>query len=179
MQKKRKKPIVAHRPPADPRAGLSGMYRNYLASLVLFHLAAADAVGLSGSDYQADSILELHGPLTSGELARRLGLSTGATTRLIDRLEAAGHARRVTDPADRRRVLVAHSGSVPAELTRILATVREPIGELVASFSPEQLDALRRYFDGAGSAYQAALEQIRRGGGRSMARAARPRQTKR
>lgn len=147
--------------PARTPESLSADYRRYLASLVLFHLAAADAVGLAGSDYQAVSILDLDGPLTSGQLARRLGLSTGATTRLIDRLEAAGHVRRVADPGDRRRVLVAHSGSVPPELTRILATVREPIGELIGSFSAEQREALQRYFAGAGRTYQDALEDLR------------------
>ena len=148
-------------PETDSPDDLSATYRRYLSSLVLFHLAAADRIGLTGSDYQADSILDLDGPLTSGELARRLGLSMGATTRLIDRLVAAGHARRVADPEDRRRVLVAHSGETPAELTRILALVREPIGELIGSFSPDQLSALGRYFDGADRAYRQALEQIR------------------
>ena len=73
---------------------LTAVYRRYLAAIVGFHLAAADEVGLGATDYQASNVLELDGPLTSGELATRLGLSTGATTRAIDRLETAGYARR-------------------------------------------------------------------------------------
>ncbi len=89
----------------------SETYRRYLAAVVQFHLVTADEVGLSGTDYQATNLLALDGPLSSGELAARLGLTTGATTRLIDRLERAGYLRRVHDPADRRRVMVEQPGS--------------------------------------------------------------------
>jgi DNA-binding MarR family transcriptional regulator len=51
-------------------------------------------------------VLALAGPLTAGELAQRTGLTTGATTRMIDRLESEGFVRRVPDQADRRRVIV-------------------------------------------------------------------------
>ena len=71
-------------------------YRRYLASVVLFHLAP-DAVGLGATDYQASSILDLDGPMTAGQLASRLGLSTGATTRLIDRMERSCYLRRTRD----------------------------------------------------------------------------------
>jgi DNA-binding MarR family transcriptional regulator len=51
-------------------------------------------------------ILERDGRLTAGQLAARTGLTSGAVTTVIDRLEAAGHARRVRDTDDRRRVYV-------------------------------------------------------------------------
>ncbi|WP_407358718.1 MarR family transcriptional regulator [Microbacterium sp. LTA6] len=143
-------------------AQLSATYRRYLASVVLFHLAAADEVGLTGSDYQANSILDLDGPVTSGELARRLGLSTGATTRLIDRLIAGGFARRVADPADRRRVLVTHTGKTPERLDAILADVRDPIGEIIGGMTKSELGALARYFTGAAEAYRAGLDGLGR-----------------
>jgi DNA-binding MarR family transcriptional regulator len=63
-------------------------------------------MGISRSDSRCVDILDQHGRMTAGALAQESGLSTGAITAVIDRLEAAGYARRVADPADRRRVLV-------------------------------------------------------------------------
>jgi DNA-binding MarR family transcriptional regulator len=51
-------------------------------------------------------ILDQHGSMSAGDLAQESRLTTGAITAVIDRLERAGLARRVPDPADRRRVLV-------------------------------------------------------------------------
>ena len=65
---------------------------------------AAERLGLNGTDLHAVNIIENSGGLTAGELATEAGLTTGAVTGVIDRLERAGYARRVADPDDRRRV---------------------------------------------------------------------------
>jgi DNA-binding MarR family transcriptional regulator len=140
---------------------LSGTYRRYLASVVLFHMAAADEVGIGATDYQAWNLLDVDGPMTSGELAQRLGLSTGATTRLIDRLEAADAARRVSDPADRRRVVVESSGRTPARLDEVLATVRGPVAAAFTALDEHQLEGLATYLRIAGDAYREAARDIR------------------
>jgi DNA-binding MarR family transcriptional regulator len=69
------------------------------------HLAAA-RLGVNETDLHCLNIIESHGKLTAGELAARSGLSGGAVTGVLDRLERAGYARRVADPGDRRRVSV-------------------------------------------------------------------------
>jgi DNA-binding MarR family transcriptional regulator len=63
-------------------------------------------MGINRSDSRCLDILDQHGRMTAGALAQDSGLSTGAITAVIDRLEKAGYAQRVSDPADRRRVLV-------------------------------------------------------------------------
>ncbi|MFB7577271.1 MarR family winged helix-turn-helix transcriptional regulator [Streptomyces sp. NPDC056165] len=98
--------------------------------------------------------------MTPGELAARTGLTTGPTTRLIDRLEQAGYVRRVPDPGDRRKVIVEPADS-PADLDRIMTPARQRIGEILAGYSPEQLDVLFDYFARAAEAYQEAAEQLR------------------
>ncbi|MDR6610672.1 MarR family transcriptional regulator [Leifsonia sp. 1010] len=143
----------------DP-AALSDDYRRYLAAVVTFHLAAADAVGLGATDYQALNILDLEGPLNGGQLAQRLGLTTGATTRLLDRLEAVGAARRVIDPEDRRRLVIEATGTLPDGLARILGQVRQPIGEVVASLDAHQLAGLQTYLRGATVAYREATAGV-------------------
>ena len=71
-----------------------------------FDQAVADALGLNRTDMRCLDLLEREGPVTAGRLADATGLTTGAMTTALDRLERAGYARRVRDTADRRRVLV-------------------------------------------------------------------------
>jgi DNA-binding MarR family transcriptional regulator len=71
-----------------------------------FDQAVADTLGLNRTDLRVIDIVEREGRLTAGQLAERTGLTTGAVTTVIDRLEEAGYARRVRDTEDRRRVFV-------------------------------------------------------------------------
>src|SRR5687768_2886836 len=72
----------------------------------LHNHAVAEAAGLHQTDQECLDLLDWAEPLTAGELARHLGLTSGAVTGLIDRLEAGGWVRRERDPSDRRRVYV-------------------------------------------------------------------------
>ncbi|WP_314507549.1 MarR family transcriptional regulator [uncultured Microbacterium sp.] len=149
-----------NRQSGDDLVALAADYRRYLASVVMFHLAAADAVGLGANDYQASSILDLDGPMTAGQLASRLGLSTGATTRLIDRMERSGYLRRTRDATDRRRVLVQHTQDRPEQLDDILGKVTEPVAAVLRALTPEQLEGVAKYVRGAKDAYTEATAQI-------------------
>jgi|SRR4051812_25030330 DNA-binding MarR family transcriptional regulator len=71
-----------------------------------FDQAVGEAIGLNRTDLRCLDIVEMEGSLTAGRLAELSGLTTGAITTVIDRLEHRGLARRVRDPRDRRRVLV-------------------------------------------------------------------------
>lgn len=71
-----------------------------------FGQTVAIRFGLSESDVEALELLIDLGAATAGRLSELTGLTTGAVTRVIDRLEQAGYVRRVPDPADRRRVVV-------------------------------------------------------------------------
>jgi len=65
---------------------------------------AAKRLGVNRTDLHCLNAIENAGGLTAGELASSAGLTTGAVTGVIDRLERAGYARRVPDPQDRRKV---------------------------------------------------------------------------
>ena len=71
----------------------------------LDHLAA-ERLGVSETDLHCLNIIENNHGLSAGELAEQSGLTPGAVTGVIDRLERVGYALRVPDPADRRRVTV-------------------------------------------------------------------------
>src|SRR6516162_7574108 len=87
-------------------AGLNNGFRQLSAATILFHQAVADRLGMNITDHKCADILSRTGPITAGELARHTGLTTGAITGVIDRLEKAGFVRRAKDPHDRRRVIV-------------------------------------------------------------------------
>lgn len=71
-----------------------------------FDSAVAEALGLNRTDMRCLDVIQREGPVTAGHLAESTGLTTGAITVALDRLERAGYARRVRDTGDRRRVLV-------------------------------------------------------------------------
>ena len=78
----------------------------------------ARRMGVNVSDMTAILWLSEHGPVGSAELARRLGISTAATTVLVDRLERAGHVERVRDTVDRRRVTLTATSEARAAALR-------------------------------------------------------------
>lgn len=137
----------------------SALFRRYLSSMVLHSLTSAEAAGLNATDYFTLNLLDLEGALTSGELATRTGLTTGATTRLIDRLEKGGHVRRVHDPADRRKVIV-EMAEAPEGVARAVAGARRRLGAVITSYPPEQQAVLFDYFARAATAYQESTQEL-------------------
>jgi DNA-binding MarR family transcriptional regulator len=117
------------------QAGREMSYRT-----VMFQQAIADRMGLSATEMQCAGVLEQEGPMTAGRLAERTGLTTGAITGIIDRLEAAGLARRSEDPSDRRRVIVAWVPEKLAEVARFYGPMVEAIGEVLSPLSEEQIE---------------------------------------
>ena len=86
----------------------------------LFGQTVAIRFGLSESDIETLEALIDVGASTAGRLSELTGLTSGAVTRVIDRLEQAGYVRRIPDPADRRRVIVE---VVPERVAAIQATL--------------------------------------------------------
>ncbi|NUP67561.1 MAG: MarR family transcriptional regulator [Nonomuraea sp.] len=127
--------------------------------MVINSLAAAEAAGLNTTDYYALNLLDLSGPLTSGELAVRTGLTTGATTRLIDRLEKGGFVRRAPDPGDRRKVIV-EAVAAPEGLDDVLLGTRRRLAELFEGYSGSERATLFDYFTRAASAYRDATDEL-------------------
>jgi DNA-binding MarR family transcriptional regulator len=101
-----------------------------------FGQTVAVRFGLSESDVEALEVLIDTGAATAGHLSELMGLSSGAVTRVIDRLEQAGYVRRVPDPADRRRVVVE---LVPEKMAAVEATM--------ARFGDKSADEIGHYSD--------------------------------
>lgn len=90
----------------DLHARIQTAVVEFIAQTVLYNHAVAHREGLGASDQQFLTLLQMHGPMTAGQLAQMTGLTTGTTTGVIDRLERAGFAHRTRDEDDRRKVIV-------------------------------------------------------------------------
>ncbi|MFI6985232.1 MarR family winged helix-turn-helix transcriptional regulator [Embleya sp. NPDC050154] len=154
---------MANETPGDQHV----IFRQYLDAVGLHGMAGAEAAGLQPTEWYAVSLITLVGRITSGDLAARTGLTTGATTRLIDRLEKAGYVRRSSDAADRRRVIVEASAETFPDIEDVVAPARRLIAEVLDRYTPEQREVLFDYFTHAAPAYRAATEEIRARAARS------------
>ncbi|WP_051342003.1 MarR family winged helix-turn-helix transcriptional regulator [Pseudonocardia spinosispora] len=104
----------------------------------------AERLGIGATDLQCLHFLNRHGPTTAGELARRVGRSTGAVTRMIDRLERAGFVRRMPSDTDRRSVRVAPTPEGLTILTEEFEEIAERSRAVLAEHPESELGALLR-----------------------------------
>lgn len=107
-----------------------------------FDQAVADTIGLNRTDLRLLDLLDQEGRLTAGQLAERSGLSAGATTTAIDRLEQAGHARRVRDTDDRRRIYVEATEQAQQNGSRFYGEHAALAEELYHHYTEEQIGLL-------------------------------------
>jgi DNA-binding MarR family transcriptional regulator len=108
----------------------------------LFSQAVAECVGMHSTDIETMDLLNTLGPMTAGELAERTGLSSGATTRLIDRMERAGYVRRRPDEHDRRCVIVEAVEENLGEIGALFQPLAEGLTECWSEFDDEELDVI-------------------------------------
>lgn len=123
----------------------------------LFQQAAAAKYGLGITDMKALSALVQEGPMTAGQLAQRLSLTTGAVTSLIDRLERHRFVRREPDPKDRRKVIVTVNEETIAAGNaggNVYLSIGAAFNALYETYTTEQLAFLARHL-------QTSIELVR------------------
>ena len=145
---------------------LNRVMRDASGQGVIYSQMVAERLGVNSSDLECLDFVVMRGPLTAGELAAATGLTTGAITGVIDRLEREALVRRVRDLHDRRRIVVE---LVPnAERERALAQLYEPLGrritELVAQRSASERATLLDFLTQATDVLEAETSSLRRGG---------------
>lgn len=116
-------------------------------SVIRFHQAIGERMGLNPTEHKCVDVLFHSGPLTAGELATHTGLTTGAITGIIDRLETAGYARRERDETDRRKVVV--RPLLEPELKALIDTLFAPLtaamGKLCSSYNVRDLGIILEF----------------------------------
>ena len=116
--------------------------RRSSAAGVLHGQAVARKVGVNSSDLECLDLILLNGPSTAGDIARRTGLTSGAVTGLIDRLEKLGLVERIDDPNDRRKVLVRVREDKIAPIAALFTPLEKSMHALLAGYSREELNTL-------------------------------------
>ena len=113
---------------------------------VLLHAAIAERLGLNPSDHKcADLMMSQSEPCTPGRLAELTGLSTGAITGVIDRLERARFLVREHDAEDRRRVLLRLTNTRAPELQALFAPLARGIEALCENYAVAELAVVLRF----------------------------------
>ena len=127
-------------------ADLDREFRQASGLGVVFSQAVADRLGITGSDLECLDFIGLRGGVASaGELAEATGLTTGAVTGMIDRLETAGFAKRERDAEDRRKVLVRLLPAAEKRIAPIYVSLQQSMQALLSNYSDEQLALLHDF----------------------------------
>jgi DNA-binding MarR family transcriptional regulator len=125
---------------------ISDLGRQFSDATILMHEAIAGKAGLSGTDHKYVGILMRHGAMTAGELSRLTGLTTGAVTGLIDRLESKRLVKRQFDKEDRRKILIVPDTVYATELLGdAFAHLQKRMVSLIATLSDKETEIIKRY----------------------------------
>lgn len=121
--------------------------------------AVAGLVDLKGGDIELLDHVGRVGPVSPGELAAQLHVHPATMTGILDRLEKGGWVARERDSPDRRKVKVLAIRTRGTELVRLYAPMNTAISKLCASFTTEQLTAIRDFLVGISTAAAEATDE--------------------
>lgn len=121
--------------------------RRQSTAVVLFNHAVAERLGLGPTDHKCLDLLFERGAMTGSELAVITGLTTGAVTGVVARLERAGYLRRAPDPHDRRKQVLSPVPDRLQEIGEVFAPFHSDIARLLEGFDAHQLTAVAEFLD--------------------------------
>jgi len=114
----------------------------------MLHAAVAERLGLNITDHKAlDFACRGGGAVTAGELAELTGLTTGAITGVIDRLEKAGFARRERDPNDRKHIIIHPIPSHTQKINHLFKSLTQTMTKLCSQYTDRDLTLMIEFFD--------------------------------
>ncbi len=134
-------PVIARQPSGD------SLGREMATAVISFHETVARKLGMSAAESRTLTSLNALGLATPGQLAQATGLTTGAITGIIDRLEKAGYARREPNPNDRRSLLIRplQQDKLGQIIGPIFGSLSAAMTEMASHYTPEQLAVIGRY----------------------------------
>ncbi|MGH6817966.1 MAG: MarR family winged helix-turn-helix transcriptional regulator [Methylovirgula sp.] len=141
-------------------ATLNNAMRETSGQGVLYSQAVAGRLGINSTDLECLDHVVLRGPITAGMLAEATGLTTGAITGVIDRLERAGFARRERDPDDRRKVLVRALPAIYERIVPLFEPMQRAANAALSQYRDGELSLLLEFFTRAREASLAAMNEL-------------------
>jgi DNA-binding MarR family transcriptional regulator len=154
--------VASRRPKSDLIDGLIRAFRASTNDDLVFEHLAADRLGINETDLHCLNIIENSGGLAAGELAAQSGLTAGAVTGVIDRLERAGFARRTSDASDRRRVMVEVTAAFYERADRIWGPLAADWhGVFAARFTAKELQLIADFLCATNELSRRHLKRLR------------------
>jgi DNA-binding MarR family transcriptional regulator len=141
-------------------AALNAAMRDVSGQSVLYSQAVADRLGINSTDLECLDHIS-RGPLAAGRLAELTGLTSGAITGIIDRLERAGLARRERDADDRRKILVRALPAVSERLVPLFAPMERAAMAVLSKYRDDELALFLDFLTAAHGAALGAMSQLR------------------
>ena len=135
--------------------------RQFSIGSVLFHSTAGDILGVNVTDMKCLDAMILNGTMTPTELSKHTGLSSGATTAMIDRLENAGLIRRRPHAVDRRGTTLVLTQTATRKLAELFESMGRAMNDLVGGYSERELLVLADYFAKVEALWRTEREKLR------------------
>jgi DNA-binding MarR family transcriptional regulator len=126
-------------------------FREASAAGIVLHQTIADRLNLHITDHKCMGIICAHGPVSAGRLAELTGLTTGAITAVLNRLERRGYARRVRNPDDRRNINVeaVDAAAFSKKMDHLLGPLGKRMRALSSQYSPEEMALIHGFIEKA------------------------------
>ena len=108
---------------------------------IMFHQSVAEVLGLHITDHKCLDLIHRFGAMPAGRLGELTGLTTGAVTGIIDRLEKAGYVKRTNDPKDRRRTIVEpiRNKKLEGKMEMIFMPLHERMNKVLSTYADNEL----------------------------------------
>lgn len=134
----------------------TALVRDLFTAGSVFEKALQRELAVNPTGLDAMGHLVMSGPLSPGELSRRLDLTTAATTAAIDRLVDLGHVTRTPHPTDRRSVLVVPTDTSMARAMGHLMPMIASVDAVLDEFSDAEQEVITRYLERVIASYDIA-----------------------
>jgi DNA-binding MarR family transcriptional regulator len=146
---------------SSPQTEPGDTLQRLIAEAVTTHEAIALRLGINPTDLRCLHLIGSQAGMTPTRLAELAGLTTGAITGVLDRLEAGGFVRREADPNDRRRLTVHADPARFGEIATYIGPLMRRADELSADWEPIAQQQLAGYLDGLAGVFAAEAERLR------------------
>ncbi len=153
---------MANHPNMDLEIRVLNAVRDYGVQLTLFRNAMNEWAGLNATDMECLRLLFLEGVSTPTKLASHTGLTSGATTAMLDRLEKAGLIERQPNPDDRRGTLIVPTKSSAEKVRSWFEPARKAQAALITAFSEKELEVIADAFERFARLWEQEREKVQR-----------------
>jgi DNA-binding MarR family transcriptional regulator len=138
------------------------LHRDLATAMIAFHEAGARRLGMTAAERKCAGLIAELDETTPKRLADATGLSTGAITGIVDRLERAGYARRELNPKDRRSVIIRpmNTERLARHTQPIFASLTAAMSKLDASYTADERALILKHLEDTIGVLRTEMEKI-------------------